>query len=245
MNKFGVIKSKLLNKLTESYTKENKTEFKSILKEINENKDFKEMYLFYEEIENMELNYPGSAQLYVETVEPLLVEKTKSIENFCNKLSKFIGDVDYEKNELYECLDELSEKSNLTNIDRKVIAKKKLIDHLSTKKEVKTIEESVYVPNENLLHAVLTNNFNTLYNNSLNEDEKNEFKDILLLTNEDIENKIKELKESVLKQVETLLNESKDNDFINKLKDVKDEVQKMNSSKYNYYKLTELKNGLN
>ena len=52
MNKFGVIKTKLLNKLTESYAKENKAEIKNILTTIKENKDFKEMYLFYEEIES-------------------------------------------------------------------------------------------------------------------------------------------------------------------------------------------------
>ena len=46
MNKFGVIKTKLLNKLTESYAKENKAEIKNILTTIKENKDFKEMYLF-------------------------------------------------------------------------------------------------------------------------------------------------------------------------------------------------------
>jgi len=40
MKKFGVIKTKLLNKLTESYANENKTEIKNILTTIKENKDF-------------------------------------------------------------------------------------------------------------------------------------------------------------------------------------------------------------
>ena len=52
MNSFGKIKSKILHKLGESYVSGNKSEMKSILKTIKENKDFKEMYLFYEEIEN-------------------------------------------------------------------------------------------------------------------------------------------------------------------------------------------------
>ena len=38
MKKFGVIKSKLLNKLTESYANENKAEIKNILTTIKENK---------------------------------------------------------------------------------------------------------------------------------------------------------------------------------------------------------------
>ena len=35
MNKFGVLKSKMLSKLTESYTQNNKKEVKEILRDIN------------------------------------------------------------------------------------------------------------------------------------------------------------------------------------------------------------------
>lgn len=52
MSKIGVLKTKILKKLTESYSNQNKSEMKDILKTIKENKDFKELYLFYEEIED-------------------------------------------------------------------------------------------------------------------------------------------------------------------------------------------------
>ena len=42
MKKFGDIKSKMLTKLTDSYSKQNKQEIKSMLNLIKENKDFKE-----------------------------------------------------------------------------------------------------------------------------------------------------------------------------------------------------------
>jgi hypothetical protein len=71
----------------------------------------------------MELSLPDSAQLYVETVESLLIDKSKSIKSVCDKISKIIGDVKYDKNELYECLDIISEKSSLSNLDKKVVAK--------------------------------------------------------------------------------------------------------------------------
>ena len=41
MKKFGIIKTKLLNKLTESYANENKAEIKDILTTIKEDKHFK------------------------------------------------------------------------------------------------------------------------------------------------------------------------------------------------------------
>ena len=49
MNKIGVLKTKILKKLTESYSSQNKSEMKDILKTIKENKDFKELYLCQKE----------------------------------------------------------------------------------------------------------------------------------------------------------------------------------------------------
>ncbi len=65
------------------------------------------------------------------------------------------------------------------------------------------------------------------------------------MSNDDLNTKTTELKESILTQVETILTESKDVEFNNKLNSVKNEVQSMDTSKINYYRLTELKNGLN
>ena len=42
----------------------------------------------------------------------------------------------------------------------------------------------------------------------------------------------------------SILSESKDGDLTGKLTKVKDEVNEMKSSKFNYYRLVQLKNGL-
>ncbi len=245
MNKFGILKTKMLTKLTESYAKENKAEVKDILNTIKENKDFKEMYLFYEEIENKYFDDKETAKLYVEELNTILKSKATNISKFCKSLEEKIGDVQITENELYSTLDQLSENDNLSNIDKKVIAKKKLVEHLITKKQIQESKEETYTSNENLLHAVLANNFNVLYNNSLNESQKETLKNILSLNDNELEIKTNELKESINSQVETLLSESTDNDFANKLSQVKSEVEQMKTSKFNYYRLTELKNGLN
>ena len=65
------------------------------------------------------------------------------------------------------------------------------------------------------------------------------------MSNDELNTKTTELKESILTQVETILTESKDVEFNSKLNSVKNEVQSMDTSKINYYRLTELKNGLN
>jgi len=245
MNKFGVIKTKLLNKLTESYTNENKGEIKNILTTIKENKNFKEMYLFYEEIENKFIDDKETAKLYVEGVVNILKQQMDDLTTFCTSLNKMINVETINENEIYNSLDILIEKDSLSNIEKKVNAKKKLVNHLTTKKEIKESKDSTLIPNENLLNAVLTNNFNALYSNTLSESQKEELKNILSIPYDEIIIKTTELKESIVSQVSTLLSESNETDLINKLNSVKDEVNQMFPSRYNYYRLNELKNGLN
>jgi len=248
MNKFGELKTKMLTKLTESYTKENKTEVKDILKTIKENKDFKEMYLFYEEIENKYIEDKETAKLYVEGLNTYFGQPMGNWNNlnvFCESLLNKLGNIEIENNELYESLDILSEKDSLSNIEKKVIAKKKLVEHLTTKKKITESTDTTLVPNETLLNAVLTNNFNVLYSNTLSESEKEELKNILSISYNDLITKSNELHESILEKVSSLITESKDTDLIDRLKAVRDEVSQMSPSRYNYYRLTELKNGLN
>ena len=244
MNKFGVLKTKILKKLTESYSNKNKSEVKDILNTIKENKDFKEMYLFYEEIENKYFDDKEIAKLYVEEIQSVLKDKSEKIASFTKNLNTKLKEVEINENELYSNLDLLVQEENLSNVDKKIIAKKKLVEHLTTKKEIVKKEETQLVENENLLYAVLANNFNVLYNNSLNESQKKELQGILSLTDEDLEVKISDLKESILGQVGSILNESKDSDLTGKLTKVKDEVNEMKPSKFNYYRLVQLKNGL-
>ena len=245
MKKFGVIKTKLLSKLTESYANENKAEIKDILTTIKENKDFKEMYLFYEEIENKYIDDKETAQLYVEGIASILKQQMEEISNFCTSLNKIINVESINENEIYNSLDILIENDSLSNIENKVKAKKKLVEHLITKKEIKESKDSTLIPNENLLNAVLANNFNALYSNTLSESQKDELKNILSIPYDEIITKTTELKESIVNQVSTLLSESNDTDLSNKLNAVKDEVTQMFPSRYNYYRLNELKNGLN
>lgn len=245
MNKFGIIKTKILNKLTESYKKEDKSEMKDILKTIKENKEFKEMYLFYEEIENKYIEDKETAKLFVEGVESMINQQKNGLLEFCQSLDKKLGDIEITKNELYESLDQLMVKDSLSNIENKINAKKYLYDYLTKKKDNKEINKEVYTVNENLLTSVLANNFNVLYGNTLNEEQQTTLKNILSLSQDDLLTKTEELKEGILNKVDTLLNESTDLEFKNKLESVKKEVNEMSPSKYNYYRLSELKNGLN
>ena len=116
---------------------------------------------------------------------------------------------------------------------------------IGNQEEITESKDTTLVPNETLLNAVLTNNFNVLYSNTLSESEKEELKNILSISYDDLIIKSNELHESILGKVSTLMTESNDVDLISRLKAVRDEVSQMSPSRYNYYRLTELKNGLN
>jgi hypothetical protein len=234
-----------LKKITEAYEQgELKNNTKNLIKVVKKNKDFKEMYMFYEEIENKYFDDKEVARLYVEEIGTILKQKATNVKKFCEVINMSVHDTQIDENELYDSIDQLLEADSLKNLDKKVIAKKKLVEHLTTKKDIKESEQGTYTANENLLHAVLTNNFNVLYMNNMNEEQKEELKSILSISNEDLISKTNELKESITDKVGSLLNESSDEDFKGKLKKVKDEVDGMDLSKYNYYRLTQLKNGL-
>ena len=79
----------------------------------------------------------------------------------------------------------------------------------------------------------------------MSESEKEELKNILSISYNDLITKSNELHESILEKVSSLITESKDTDLTDRLKAVRDEVSQMSPSRYNYYRLTELKNGLN
>ena len=97
-----------------------------------------------------------------------------------------------------------------------------------------------------MLFAVLSNNFNNTFQNSLSENDQKEFKEIMSIKDDELKTKINELKENILSKVENLINESKNNnELYEKLIGVKHEVNQMCETKYNLYKLKQLKNGLN
>ena len=135
------------------------------------------------------------------------------------------------------------EEDNIRNIDKKIISKKYLVNYLTTKHELEENENIDVTINENLLNTVLVTNFNTYYDTMLSEEEKTELKSILVLSDEEIDVNFTTIKEEVSTKLNNLINESS-GELKDKLELTKDELYSMKKSKLNYYKLTQLKNGL-
>jgi regulator of replication initiation timing len=244
MKKFGIVKSKTLSKLAESYANGDKKMIKKIINTIKEDKNFKELYLLYEDMESKYFEDKQIAESYIIELGRSLNGKIKQVSTTIKKLEEAIGDIETKYSSLYDDLDYLLQEDNLLNIETKVLAKIELLKHLTTKKQISESKVDSFTTNERVLLSVMTNNFNLLYNNSLSEEDRKEFKNILSLNENEITNETNKLKDDLLTKIESLLNESLDSDFREKLLIVKKEVQTSQASKFNYYKLKELKAGL-
>lgn len=245
MSNFGEIKSKMLTKLTESYNSGNKNELKDLIKKLKSNKNLVEMHNFYEEMESMYIPNKDKAKLYVETLEPQLIDRMKTLSSDFKNMSKSLKDVVSESNEVYGYLDVLSEENNIHNISKKIDARENFINFLTTKKTVKKEEEStVQFENHTLLNTVLVGNFNTKFTDFLNDEQKETFTKIVSMTESELETETQKIKSEINQKIESILKESTDGLMNEKLNKVKEDLNESELTKYNYFKMTELKKGL-
>lgn len=242
MATFGHVKNKILVKLTESYGKDNfKNNLSTYFKPIMKNNTLKEMYSLYEDVETMTFDDKETAQLYVEELSKVLKGKREEIKTSLIKINELLTDVKPTDNKIYESLDIISSPDKLGNISSKVVAKKNLVEHLITDKTNDSLKVSQSV-NESLLNSVLVNNFNIGFDKTLSEEDKSKLKDILSLNQEDLKTKFTELTESINQKLDSIV--ESDVEFISKSKEVKTEINEMNQSKYNLYRLEELLSNL-
>jgi hypothetical protein len=240
--KFGKLKCKILSVLSEEYKNNNKENIGKILKLIKEDKNFKELYLFYEDFEKLSIKEPKQ---YLDNLKDLLNKKFELVTETSNKIEKLLPkNIDYEYNSIYEGLDLLAIEFDLNNIVKKNESIKLLENHLISEKE-EIIEEGEinFTTNEKLLKTILVNNFNILYENNLDETEKKLFKEIISINKSDLNNNFNLLKEEILKKLDDIILENNNEVLNEKIKEVKKEVL-LNSevNKLNYLKLKDLSN---
>lgn len=243
MKNFGTLKSKIESKLIELYENKNMTEFKTLVKLIKENEDFSKMYLFYEDVEKIQLDEP-TAVVYLDHVISTMPTVMKKISRLVNEIDKKLGKITVNENIVYESLDMLSSEDSLNNVHKKILAKKALIEHLVKIKEIEEEKPTSLIENEKLLNTILVNNFNVLYDKTLSEEQKKELNTILSLTEDNLKENFTILKEEISSKVSEMLTESLDPELKRKLDNTKDQVTQMKPTKYNLYKLQQLKEGL-
>ena len=235
MENFGLLKSKIEQKLLESYKNNTfKSEMVNFKKYVLENKNISKIYYLYDELSSKK-------GLSKDVVGDYINESINVYENTSNKiksqdllnLKKWISDV--KTNNIYESVDNVL-TLDVLNIEKRVIAKKQLSESLTklpvteTKKALIPISSMVSIANKTFNH----------YIDSLTESEKKEFRALLSADDKVLSEEYNNMQTKVVEKLSTLKESESDNVVKVKLQETIDKVSKESYNKLGYYKLKNL-----
>jgi len=214
---FGQIKSLIEKNLLESYKNEN--EFKKRLREFKHNvlnnKSISKVYNLYDQLSTPQGLSESDAKEFIDEGVNLLQRILPSI-----KLPKSLEE-EVENN--YKHIDTLVYTKN-TSIKERIVAKKSIESILKEQKS--SIKESINIPVTSMVK--IANQTLRNYIETMDENSKKEFFQIVSEDNKRLEGRFEELKTSAISKLQSILeneNESdvktKINETINKLKDEK------------------------
>jgi hypothetical protein len=242
MNTFGTIKTKIEYATVNLY---GKPEFKSFMKQFKsmvlENKDVAELYYIYDDLSSKKGLDKSIADDYLnESVEysQVLIE---NCQNSLGRVSNWIDSVVMEHKNDYSDIDTTIYNRSIKNLEV-VLESKKNIKNTLISEEVKTEVTNFNLPLSSVVRAANDSISRNL--ESLDESDRKELTSILSLNIEDVKTEIESLKENILNNLKTNLNESTDTDLTLAIENTINKVNGTKIDHYNLYKLRKLNSGL-
>ena len=243
MNNFGTIKSKLEKASVDLFGKKEFSTFMSNFKKgILENKDMSEIYFIYDDLSSKKGISKDIATDYVnESIEycQILIEGNKSK---INKIDKWISNFVSEVENKYNSIDTLIYKNSIKNLETVLESKKNIISTIVSEETKKQVKESIQLPITTMVKVAEDNIKGQL--ESLSESERKEIISIVSLSKKELDKEFNELKESVISNLKTSLNESKEDDMKSVIDKTISKISESKSNPYDLYKLRKLKSGL-
>ena len=237
---FGQSKNKFDNILVNTFNDKKvfKKAFHTLLSGLRENKESREFFVLYSQVENKYCDNKTNAQEYLTEVVKTLKEKRKNLTltSFIKKIEKFNKHIGKTTNPIYEELDLLIFNESVNKIEDTIKARKNLISYLTQEKS-KSITEA-QIPNS-LLINIATKKFNEKFS-SLTTPQQKEFKEIFSKNKNKIKEEYKEVVMETITKLDTLIAASEDKKLIGKLKETKDKIQEGMGNKSSLYKIKEL-----
>jgi F0F1-type ATP synthase membrane subunit b/b' len=244
MSTFGSIKTKLEEAASSLYGKPSfKTFMQNFKNLVLENKDISEIYFIYDDLNSNKGLDRDIADDYInESIEycQILIESNSSkINNIDSWLNKFVK----------------TNKNNYKNIDNTVYLNsiKDLEVVLESKKQIKKVltentkKEEVVTENYNLPISTMVSIANKKLSeefSNLNESDKNELKQIVSLSSNDLKKEVNGLKEDIVSKLKNKINESSEKDLELTITETINKVMESKVDHYNLYKLRKLNEGL-
>jgi len=237
MNTFGTIKTKIEKASIGLY---GKPEFKTYMSQLKtmvlENKDLSELYYIYDDLSKKKGLSNDIATDYInESIEysQILIENNeRSLKN----VDEWISSIVKKSVNNYKDIDVTIYNKSIKNLETVLESKKRIINTIISEDKLE-IKESINLPLKTMLR-VANDRLNKELSN-ISESERKELIELSSLSDKAIKLEIDTLKENVISNLKTSLNESKEND----LKDtIENTIKKISESKYDKYNLYQLRN---
>lgn len=242
MRNFGLLKSIVENAMISNYKK---PEFKSIVREfkefVNDNKEVGKVYLNYGSILKLKNLTEDVAteliDLSINDIKETMKDNKRQFEEF----DSWVETLDPIVENNYQLLDDLifvkTAEDYIKLVESKKILKKMLTE---SKKEEKTITESINIPLDSMFNVV-ADTFSNEYSN-LTEAQLFELKSLMKMTKEELIEGIERLKKEVTEKLDSI--QDMDEETKQKINQTKTRVLESNIDTISYYKLKELSKGL-
>ena len=242
MNTFGTIKTKIEKASIGLY---GKPEFKTYMSQLKtmvlENKDLSELYYIYDDLSKKKGLSNDIATDYInESIEysQILIENNKrSLKN----VDEWISSIVKKSVNNYKDIDVTIYNKSIKNLETVLESKKRIINTIISEDKLE-IKESINLPLKTMLR-VANDRLNKELSN-ISESEKKELIELSSLSDKDIILEINTLKENVISNLKTSLNESKENDLKDTIENTIKKISESKYDKYNLYQLRKLNQGL-
>jgi hypothetical protein len=243
MNTFGTTKTKIERASISLY---GKPEFKSFMKQFKsmvlENKDLSELYYIYDDLSSKKGLKESIAEGYVnESIEysQILVENNQK---YLNKLSNWINSIILEHSNDYTDIDNTIYKKSIKDLSTVLESKTKIKSKLISEEINSKLEESVNLPISTMIKVADENIKMELKN--ISESERKIIQELSSMSEDEVKLEMDNLKENVISNLKSSLNESKDSDLTATIENTIKKIVDSPYDRYNLYKLRNLNKGL-
>ena len=230
---FGKIKSIIENNLLESY--KNEVDFRKTLREFKHNvlnnKSFSKAYAIYDQLSTPQSLTESEAKEFLDEGILLLQKILPTI-----KLPKTLDESVENK---YVDIDSLVYTKKV-NISERLISKKNIIKTLSSNNM--RLEEGINIPISSMVK--IANQTLRNYIETMDENSKKEFFQLVSEDNQILESKFEELKKSAIFKLQNILEKENEKDVKSTINETIDKLKKEKFDQINFIKLKKLENSI-
>jgi hypothetical protein len=237
--KFGKLKSKIENKLIESYKngtiKSDMSKFNSL---VLKNKSVSKLFYLYDELStNKGLNESIANEFINQSIIAYENAINKIKPNDLKELNLWLEGSEY--NNEYDVVDNLF-STGITKLEEKITSKKTILETITRPPKVE--KETVTIPLKTMVG--IANKTISNYISNLSESDQKKLKSILSLNENELKEKYNSLKESVISKLEKIQESEQDKEVGNAINETIEKVSSESFDKLSYLKLQELNNNL-